>query len=68
MRKGFSIFLFLLAGITIFAGVGNLVIRYFYNYKPEAWFVIVILAISGSVYLGMAFTYGVNKRTFHLNH
>jgi len=47
MKKGLSIILFILSGLTLFAGIGNLVIRNFYGYKPEAWFVFMILAISG---------------------
>ena len=47
MKKALSIFLFILAGLTIFAGIGNLVIRNFYGYKPEIWFVLMILVISG---------------------
>ena len=47
MKKGLSITLFILSGLTVFAGIGNLVIRNFYGYKPETWFVFMILAISG---------------------
>jgi biotin transporter BioY len=48
-NKVLSILCFLLAGLTIFAGVGNLVIRSFYGFEPKAWFVLLILAISGGL-------------------
>jgi biotin transporter BioY len=48
-NKVLSILCFLLAGLTIFAGVGNLVIRSFYGFEPKAWFVTLILAISGGL-------------------
>jgi hypothetical protein len=47
MKKALSIFLVILAELTILAGIGNLVIRDFYGFKPEAWFVFIILVISG---------------------
>jgi len=47
MKKVLSVFLFFLAGLTIFGGIGNLVIRSFYGYQPEIGFVFVMLAISG---------------------
>jgi biotin transporter BioY len=47
MKKVISVFLFFLAGLTLFAGVGNLVIRSFYGFEPKAWFVALILTISG---------------------
>jgi hypothetical protein len=46
MKKVLSIFLFILTGLTILAGIGNLVIRNFYGYKPEIGFVLRILVIS----------------------
>jgi energy-converting hydrogenase Eha subunit G len=49
MKKFLSILCFLLAGLTIFAGVGNLVIRSFYGFEPKAWFVALILAVSGEL-------------------
>ena len=44
-----SILCFLLAGLTIFGGVGNLVIRSFYGFEPKVWFVLLIVAISGEL-------------------
>lgn len=47
--KILSILCFLLAGLTLFAGVGNLVIRSFYGFEPKIWFVLLIVAISGGL-------------------
>jgi len=48
-NKVLSILCFLFAGLTLFAGVGNLVIRSFYGYDPKAWFVLLILGVSGGL-------------------
>jgi biotin transporter BioY len=47
--RALSFFSFLLAGLMLFAGVGNLVIRSFYGFEPKAWFVALILTISGGL-------------------
>jgi len=55
-HRFFSIICFFLAGMTLFAGVGNLVIRSFYGYGPKVWFVLLILGISGGlIWAGIKF-------------
>lgn len=56
MKKAFSIFLFILAGLTIFGGIGNLVIRSFYGFKPAPGYIFLMLMISGLLtWVGITF-------------
>ena len=55
----FGFLSYFFAGLTLFAGVGNLVIRSFYGYDPKVWFVLLILGISGGlIWLGVKLRQG----------
>ncbi len=47
MNKVFSIFLFILTLLVLLGGIGNVIIRNFYGFKPEFGFIAAILVICG---------------------
>lgn len=47
LNKAISVFLFFLTLLIIFYGLGNVIVRDFYGFKPEFGFIAAVLGIDG---------------------